>query len=124
MIAIIGGIGAGKSLYSSLFIEKGLIVRDEVNSKHLDPFLVEPDVVVSQSLRRLEGVTLTELHEVKRLSGLKILFWRMPDIIRVRISKFDPELDKYVYQKSQCYFLSKLLELARKVNPEYMEQSL
>lgn len=118
MILVVGNLGSGKSLYSSLFIKQGLAVRefdDGIGSDHCDVF-------VTQRKEEVEKLNPSEVHHVQQLVPPKLFGLSFPPVFRVTVYKRHPQLGFLTEHSIKRYSLKFLMGVAVSCNPEYQDR--
>lgn len=111
MKAIVGKVGQGKTLYSSVLVEQGLSVCE---AKPCQEYFEEGvEVVVVQHIDQLKFYKPSELHYVRKYSE-KILFWRFVRFV-VDVQEYNPETDLYDHVRRDVYTKKQLLKLQERL---------
>ncbi len=103
MIVITGKIGSGKSLYSSIFLERGHQVQDEQGFVH------GADIVVTQRKNEVQAMRPDQIHQCRiRYAG----FWKFrKKYICVDVLVRDWETDDYIRIKRRVFTVKQLVAL-------------
>lgn len=103
MIAITGKCGSGKTLYASLFVNRGYDVQDE------NGLVPGADIVATQREQAARRMRPDQIHECHRLcAGL----WKFKkEYIVVDVSVRDWETDDYIRIKRRMFTVKQLVAL-------------